>query len=207
MDTLALEATTADHAVLDAVEFIRTTRHRRGDWIPGQATIVRDGQQVTVSVEVDAFAGDMWRTALRDKKHPGMLARRHLEVCVFSHLAAGLRCGDIAVTGADSFASFHAQLTTWEQCAPLVEEFCAQAGIPADATELTSFYRGMLTGIATQVDAGYPANTDLRLEGGKPVLARARALTGGFRRCGWKKPSTTGCPNATCWTSWPARRT
>ena len=127
-----------------------------------------------MSVEVDAFAGDMWRTALRDKKHPGMLARRHLEVCVFSHLAAGLRCGDIAVTGADSFANFHAQLTTWEQCAPLVEEFCAQAGIPADATELTSFYRGMLTGIATQVDAGYPANTDLRLEGGKPVLARRK---------------------------------
>jgi len=49
VDTLALEATTADHAVLDAVEFIRTTRHRRGDWIPEQATTVRDGQQVTVS--------------------------------------------------------------------------------------------------------------------------------------------------------------
>ena len=28
----ALEATTADHAVLDAEEFIGTTRHRRGDW-------------------------------------------------------------------------------------------------------------------------------------------------------------------------------
>ena len=93
---------------------------------------------------------------------------------MFSHLAAGLRCGDIAVTGADSFANFHAQLMTWEQCAPLVEEFCAQAGIPTEATELASFYRGMLTGIAAQVDAGYRANTDLRLEGGKPVLARRK---------------------------------
>ena len=51
-----MEATTADHAVSDAVEFIRTTRHRRDDWIPEQTTTVRDGQQVTVSV--DAFAGD-----------------------------------------------------------------------------------------------------------------------------------------------------
>ena len=83
-----------------------------------------------------------------------MLTRRHLEACVFSHLAAPLRCGDIAVTGADSFANFHAQLMTWEQCAPLVEEFCAQAGIPADRPELTSFYRGVLTGVAAQVDAG-----------------------------------------------------
>jgi hypothetical protein len=53
----ALEATTADHAVLDVVEFIGTTRHRRGDRIPEQTTTVRDGQQVTVSVEVDALAG------------------------------------------------------------------------------------------------------------------------------------------------------
>ena len=62
-----------------------------------------------------------------------MLARRHLEVCVFSHLAAELRSGDIAVVGSDSYANLHAQLMGWEQCEPLVEGFCAQAGIPAAA--------------------------------------------------------------------------
>ena len=175
VDTLALEATSADRAVLEAVEFIRAIRHRRSEWIPEQAaTTDSDGQEVTVSVEVDAFAGDLWRAVLRDRKHPGMLARRHLEVCVFSHLAAELRCGDIAVAGADSFANFHAQLMSWRQCEPLAGEFCAQAGIPADAAGLTAFYRSKLARLAAEVDAGYPANTDLRLEGGNPVLARRK---------------------------------
>ena len=104
VDTLALAASTADHAMLDAVEFIRTIRHRRGDWIPEQATTVRDGRQVTVSVEVDAFAGDVWRTALHDKKHQGMLARRHLEVCVYtagviSHATTAISTSLNAVNG------------------------------------------------------------------------------------------------------------
>jgi hypothetical protein len=103
-----------------------------------------------------------------------MLPRRHLVVCVFSALAAELRCGDIAVVGVDSFASFHAQLMSWQQCAPLVSEFCAQAGIPADAAGLTAFYRSKLTEMAAHVDAGCPANTNLWLEGGKPVLARRK---------------------------------
>jgi hypothetical protein len=39
---------------------------------------------VTVAIDVDAFAPTAWRKILRDKDHPGMLVRRHLEVCVFS---------------------------------------------------------------------------------------------------------------------------
>ncbi len=38
---------------------------------------------MTLSVDVDAFASVMWRKILRDKNKPGMLVRRHLEVCVF----------------------------------------------------------------------------------------------------------------------------
>ena len=53
-----------------------------------------------------------------------MLVRRHLEVCVFSYLAAELRSGDIAVAGSDSYANLHDQLMSWEECRPLVEAFC-----------------------------------------------------------------------------------
>ncbi len=67
-----------------------------------------------VRVDVDVFASEQWRKVLRDKRRPGMLSRRHLEVCVFSHLAAELRSGDIAVAGSDSYANLHAQLMSWE---------------------------------------------------------------------------------------------
>jgi TnpA family transposase len=174
VDSLRLEATSEERSVLDAVEFIRVNRDRRGDWIEEVTTVKRDGEDVTVKVDVDSFAGEMWRKVLRDKRKPGMLARRHLEVCVFSHLAAELRSGDVAVAGSDSYANLHAQLMTWEECQSLVPQFCEQAGLPADGDRLVDLYRAKLTQVAAEVDAGYPANTDLRLEGGKPVLGRRK---------------------------------
>jgi TnpA family transposase len=172
VDTVELQATTADRSVLDAVEFIRANRHRRGDWIPEHTTVEADGQQVAVSVDVDAFAGSLWRKVLRDRRRPGMLARRHLEVCVFSQLASELRSGDVAVIGSDSYANLYDQLMPWSECAPLVPEFCAQAGIPTEAEQVIDHYRRRLFEVAATVDAGYPANTDLVLEDGRPVLKR-----------------------------------
>ena len=174
VDAIEMEPTSADRSVLDAVEFIQANRERRSDWIPGTTTIERDGRQVALTIDVDAFAGDAWRQVLRDRQRPGMLARRHLEVCVFSYLAAELRSGDIAVIGSDSYANLHAQLMSWDECAPLVPEFCAQAGIPADATALVAHYRTQLIRTAAAVDAGYPANTDLVLEGDRPVLKQRK---------------------------------
>ena len=174
IDAIVLEATSADRSVLAAVEFIRANRDRRSDWIPEAMTVRREGEQVAVAIDVDAFAGDQWRAVLRDRKHPGMLARRHLEVCVFSALAAELRSGDIAVAGSDSYASLHAQLMSWAECAPLVGDFCAQAGIPSQASALVAHYRQELARTAARVDAGYPANTDLVLDGNKPVLKRRK---------------------------------
>ncbi|WP_424532904.1 Tn3 family transposase [Sphaerisporangium viridialbum] len=93
---------------------------------------------------------------------------------MFSYLASELKSGDIAVAGSDSYANLHDQLMSWEKCEPLVEEFCAEAGLPTDPRELTRHYRQLLADTAAGVDAGYPANTDLTLEGGRPVLKRRK---------------------------------
>ena len=174
VDALELESTSAERGVLEALEFIRANRERRGEWIEESTIHVRGGKPVTIAVDIDSFASEPWKKTLRDRRRPGLLARRHLEVCVFSHLAAELRSGDIAVAGSDSYANLHDQLMSWEQCQPHVAEFCEQAGIPAEAKDLVAHFRAKLTKTAAGVDAGYPANTDLRLEGGKPVLARRK---------------------------------
>lgn len=178
LDTIELEATTADRSVLDAVEFIRANRSRTGEYVPREVTLERTDEhgmttQVRLGVDV-GFAGESWQRILRDAEHPDRLVRRHLEVCVFSYLAAELRSGDIAVAGADSYANLHAQLMSWDECAPLVEGFCAQAGIPAEATALAAFYRDKVTATAAAVDAGYPHNTDLVIDGGRPMLRRRK---------------------------------
>jgi TnpA family transposase len=174
VDSIELEATSEDRAVLDALEFVRAVRHRRGEWIGQSVTVVRGEEKVEVSIDIAAFASEMWKRTLRDKRRPGKLARRHLEVCVFSYLASELRSGDIAVAGSDSYANLHSQMMSWEECEQEVAGFCEQAGIPADAGNLVAFYKRKLVETAAAVDEGYPANTDLRLEGGRPVLARRK---------------------------------
>ena len=164
LEVIALEATSTDHAVLDAVAFLRGNRHRVGEYIPDHG---EGGQPVELS-----FAGDMWQSTLRDRRHPQRLRRRHFEVCVFAHLAAELRTGDIAVAGADSYANLHTQLMSWAECEPLVAEYCGQAGIPATAEECVARWRRELDTTATAVDAGYPDNADLVLDNGRPVLKR-----------------------------------
>jgi len=173
LDTLELQATSADRGVLDAVRFLRAIRTRTGEYLPEQITVGRGTDQVTAAIDL-GFASEAWRRLVRPKDRPEQLVRRHLEVCVFTALASELRSGDIAVAGADSFANLHAQLMSWAECAPLVEDFCAQAGLPTEAHALTAFYRARLTETAAAVDAGYPHNTDLVLEGGRPVLRRRK---------------------------------
>ena len=103
VDAIELEATSAERGVLDAVEFLRALRGA-GRLVPeridgGASRRGRDDGDATLAIDVDAFAGRCGARSLRDKHRPGMLVRRHLEVCVFSYLAAELRSGDIAVVG------------------------------------------------------------------------------------------------------------
>ncbi|WP_433501761.1 transposase (plasmid) [Sphaerimonospora sp. CA-214678] len=179
VNAIELEATSADRSVLEAVEFLRELKGAKAVFVPERMTVERPGPDgdaavVTLSIDVDAFASTLWRKILRDRNRPGMLVRRHLEVCVFSYLVAELRSGDIAVAGSDSYANLYDQLMSWEECRPLVAGFCAQAGIPAEASALAGHYRDKLAAVAAAVDAGYPGNTDLVLEGGRPVLKRRK---------------------------------
>lgn len=179
VEAVELEATSADRSVLEAVEFLTALRGAKAALVPERIVVERPGAggepvPVTLSIDIDAFASLQWRKTVRDPARPGMLVRRHLEVCVFSYLAAELRSGDIAVAGSDSYANLHDQLMSWEECQPLVDAFCAQAGIPAEATALTRHYRDELAAVAAAVDAGYPGNTDLLLECGRPVLRRRK---------------------------------
>ncbi|MFC7428741.1 transposase [Nocardia tengchongensis] len=65
---------------------------------------------------------------------------------------------------------------SWDECVPLAEQFCGQAGIPSDPKELTAHYRAALGDIAAVVDAGLPHNTYLSFEDGRPVLRRRKGV-------------------------------
>ena len=181
---LELEATSADRSVLVALDFVREYSTRTRDYIGDQVAVtdpagqlVADeaGRPVTQVLDV-SFASEDWRRAIRDRKHPGMFVRRHLEACVLSYLAEELRTGDIAVTGGDAYANWADQLLSVQECARLLPAFCAEVGIPADGAGFRADLEARLRHHACECDAGYPDNTDLVIDDkGVPSLKRHRA--------------------------------
>jgi TnpA family transposase len=166
LEVLKLEATTADRSLLNAVAFIRANRSRTADTVPDNF----EGAPLDVS-----FAAEMWQRILHERRRPTRLVRRHLEICVFSYLAAELRSGDIAVAGSESYANLYDQLLTWEECQPLVAGYCAEAELAPDPAGFVAALRQQLTDVAAKVDAEYPDNADLVIdESGKPVLKRRK---------------------------------
>ena len=52
----------------------------------------------------------------------------------------------------------------WDECEDLLDEFCAEAGLPTTAVAFTEGLRSRLTAKAAEVDAGYPTNADLVID-------------------------------------------
>ncbi len=163
-----LEATSADRSVLDAVEHAVAHAHLTRDFIPDHV----DGVRVDLS-----FASEQWQRIVIDRGHPGQVHRRHFEACVFTYLASELRTGDIAVRGSQAYANWAEQLLPWSDCEALLDEFCAETGLPNTARAFTEQLQTRLADQAAAVDAKYPENTDLVIdpETGKPSLKRRRA--------------------------------
>ena len=95
---------------------------------------------------------------------------------MFTYLAQELRTGDVAVRGSEAYADWAAKLLGWEECQPLLGAFCAEAGLPASASEFVGSLRAALTAKAEEVDAGYPDNGDLVIDEqtGVPSLKRRK---------------------------------
>ena len=168
---LELVATSSDASVLAALEHARAYHAMRRDFIPLPPAAGGDDAESGL-----AFASGNWRRAVTDRRHPGMVVRRHFEAMVFTYLAGELRTGDIAVTGAGEYADWRANLLPWSECEPLLEGFCAEAGLPATAAGFTEQLRHAHLDAAAALDAGYEDNADLVIgEDGVPSLKRRRS--------------------------------
>ncbi|GAB3691113.1 MULTISPECIES: Tn3 family transposase [Actinomycetes] len=167
LEVLELKPTSADDSVLRAVAFIRANRHLRGEYVP-------DHLEGCEALDT-SFVSEHWAKTIRERGRPGVFVRRQLEVCVFSYLASELRTGDVAVVGADSYASFLDQLMSAEEAQGKIAAYCAEAGIPDTADGLCDMVRGLLDAHAARTDAAYPDNADLAIdEDGVPTLKRRR---------------------------------
>lgn len=107
-----------------------------------------------------------------------MLARRHLEVCVFSHVAQELKTGDLCVEGSERYADYREQLLSWEECEPLIREHCEELGLKPTPEGFVGQLKGLLSGTVWEVDRSYPENSSVVIAGGgEPVLKKMAKRT------------------------------
>lgn len=157
---LDIRPTTPDKTLLDALAFVLRHEHRRTELLETDLDL--------------GFAGEQWqRTVYVRVGDKRLISRRHLETCVFSHLAMELKTGDLCVAGSEQFADYRAQLLDWQQCEPLVGEYCRHLGFAPAAGPFIEQLKLWLIRVAEVVDHNFPNNAQVVIdERGEPSLKR-----------------------------------
>ncbi|MBN9424261.1 MAG: Tn3 family transposase [Candidatus Accumulibacter sp. 66-26] len=196
---LTMTSTSEDQSLMQALDALLAHENRKGAWIDEAVDL--------------SFSNERWKRTVLVKTDDGeRISRPHFEVCVFSALAAEIKSGDVSIQGSEAYADYREQLLSWEECEPLVTDYCAQLDFAADAAGFTTSLRDSLTEIAVTVDAGFPENKSLGIdEAGLPMLKRstprepkasARALeTALLERLPERNVIDVLC-NVAHWTSW-----
>lgn len=158
---LTLRSTSQDGSLMRALAFLLDRERSRAEWLLAPPGLLD-------------FAPDAWQHTLRASEDPSRIARRHFEVCVFSQLALELKSGDVSVEGSETYADYREQLLSWEECEPLVAEYCRELGLPETPADFVEGLRTWLADTAGEVDRSYPENKELVIsERGEPVLKAA----------------------------------
>ncbi|MBI3605665.1 MAG: Tn3 family transposase [Nitrospirae bacterium] len=159
---LTLDSTSQDRSLIKAVSVLIEHENSRGDFI-------------TVPVDL-SFSEERWISLLKGGENSLSINRRLFEICVFSHLAAELKSGDICVEGSNAYADHRKQMLTWKECEPMVADYCRELKLPETASGFVATLKAWLTEKAEEVDKGYPDNRHVVIdEKGEPVLKRYSA--------------------------------
>jgi TnpA family transposase len=160
LDALTLASTSQETSLIAAVDYLKRLRQQKAKYLPATLDL--------------SFASDQWRRLIQTRQNgKPILVRKHLEVCIFSYLAAELKSGDVAVAGSDSYADYRDQLLPWTDCAPQVADYCRTLGLPDTAATFVADLKDRLIQAAATFDRLFPDNDQVRItEQGEPVLKR-----------------------------------
>jgi TnpA family transposase len=160
---LTFRLATQDQSLIEALHCIQRFQHAKRDHLPAEISL--------------SFASVRWQALIRTRHNrEPVLNRRHLEVCVFTSLEHGLRCGDVYVEGSAAYADYRQQLLPWEECAPRVPAYCHALQLAPTAADFVVALQERLREAAHRVDATYPENTELTIDQeGTPHLQRLPA--------------------------------
>ena len=160
LSLLRIRSASQDESLIKALEFVTEHRNTRRDYLPFGIDI--------------SFASQNWQNFVVTRENKiRFLDRRSLEVCVFTHVADALACGDLYVEGAETYNDPRTQLFPWSECKKRLADYCAGVGLPGTPEEFVSTLREQLTKTSARIDASFPDNSALWIdENGTPHLRR-----------------------------------
>jgi hypothetical protein len=155
---LKIRSATWNKALLQALDFIQEHYDKGKSHLPADISL--------------SFAAPRWQAFIREKIDGEIMFKKHpLEVCIFSHIADGLRNGDLYVEGTKAYADYRTQLLPWAECQDILKEYCSAVGLPASAADFVKTLRRQFTELARRVDKGQAGESDLYFDAdGKPHL-------------------------------------
>jgi hypothetical protein len=141
LKAVQLYATHQDQAVVQAWQYFLTLEQRKGLLLRAELPL--------------EFASEQWQRTIRRADAQGRPAydRRHLEVCICAQIAADFRSGDLAARHSQEFADLREQLLPWEDCQPLLADYCQETHLPPTGRAFVEQFQAELTILAQQVDA------------------------------------------------------
>lgn len=161
--SLDIRSTSQDQSLIEALNFLLDHEDQRRKYLPADLDL--------------SFISAQWRELVYD--HDGdkeVLVRRQLEVCLFSYLATELKNGDACVPGSEDYADFRDQLLSWEECQPLLEEYCQELRIPSTSSGFVKHLKDQLTQLANEVDQISKDDPQITInQDNKPSLKRLAA--------------------------------
>jgi hypothetical protein len=161
ISSLKFKSTSQDNLMQLALEFLISNENRRREFIEARVDL--------------SFALEKWQEIVfkHDENGTAVFERKHFEVCVFSHLAQELKSGDIAIIGSEEYGDYRDGLLAWDECEPLLSEFCREVDLPANAADFVQKLKDELTLVAVEIDRDYLTNGSLTIdEKGKLVLKK-----------------------------------
>lgn len=162
--SLRFDSTTQNRHLMNALQVVLDNEQRKAEWIDDEVNL--------------SFASERWHKLVRRSHgHGPPTNRRHLEVCVFSHLAKELKSGDVCIDGSEAFADDRKKLLPWDRCKELLAEYCERAGIEPTAKSFCAAVKKLLRDTANEVDREFPHHAaDVTIgAGGEPTVKRTRA--------------------------------
>jgi TnpA family transposase len=176
---LPLRSASSDTRLEAAIRFLLDHSRSTGQWLPVVRRVRVAPRQYTEEplLELSWIPVGWWRlvTDLPSRNvAPTRINRRHFETCVVSHMLTALANGDLYIVGADRFGDPFPKLCSWDDYRARIGDYGTQLGLPVSADAFVAALQQWLTTLAETTDQAFPANTQVKIVKGRPVLRRLR---------------------------------